>query len=141
MDKELFDKAFCLEFADMVRGRPGNLEEMLNKFIADKQNPEDEPEKIYTEVLTAASEMSNVTMDELESGKKYGDLPTCKQLTSKILHELGFKEKDISKNLPMLGLRITVHKQITKAGEYEESDKNFRKVLVQLRSKFELDSV
>lgn len=117
----------CIEVIGNIHENP----ELLNE-------PEEPDPNIYHQVLEAAAEMTNVTITELSSGKKYGNIPSCKQMTSKVLSELKCSEKSIALNLPMMGRRGTIHSQIKAASKYEGQEKSYRVVLNQLRSRFGL---
>ena len=136
----MYTREFVLEFAQLVRGNPmETIDELFDRFFECYEQPEPapEPQNIFLNVLISATERCNVTMEELESGRKYGDIPTVKQLTSKVLSELEHSQEKIAKELPMLGKRNAVQKQITTATRYAVNNKKpFLNVLVQLREKF-----
>ncbi len=139
-----FNKEFVLGFANLTRDQEGDIEEMFDEFLENYMKDPDESAEdiIYMDVLEEAAEMCSISMEELESGRKYGDIPTCKQMTSKVLHELKCTEESISRNLPLLGGRGTVHSQIMAAAKFERTELNFRVCLNQLRERFDLiDSV
>ena len=132
-----FNKQFCTDFAEYFTTSKLPVYRAFDKFLDKYLKEPERPEPgIYLEVLEAAAEFCNVTLDELCSGKKYGDIPTCKQMVSKVLHELKCSEESIALNLPMLGPRGTVHSQIMAATKYARSEKGFRLVLNQLRERF-----
>ena len=133
-----YNKQFVIEFGNLCRTSTETTEKLFTELESKYTKEHIETKGIYMEVLEASSEMCGVTMDELHSGQKYGDIPTCKQITSKILSEMRYSEENIAANLPALGKRGTVHSQIKAAGEYEEHNKTYRVVLNQMRSKFEI---
>ena len=137
--KQIYSKDFVIEFAEYFKAGDAPVYDAFNTFLDKYLNEPEEPDpNIYHQVLEAAAEMTNVTMMELSSGKKYGDLPSCKQMTSKVLSELKCSEESIALNLPMMGRRGTIHSQIKAASKYEGQEKNYRVVLNQLRSRFGL---
>lgn len=142
----MYSREFVITFGDLARKyRNIPLEELFDHAFeaTEATNPEAGPpeqqQNIFFQVMAAAAEMCNVTMAELESGNKYGDIPTVKQLTSKILSELEFSQKKIAVELPMLGKRNAIQQQVTAANKYAKSKKSFRVVLEQLREKFLLN--
>ena len=140
-----YTKEFVIEFANLARGNPMEpIEDLLDRFFECyqgddlEQPPPEQQQNIYYQVLAAAAEMCNVTLSELQSGKKYGDIPTVKQLTSKILSELEFSQEKIAKELPLLGKRNAIQQQVQAATKYSEH-KPFRNVLEQLRERFDIE--
>ncbi len=132
-----FNKQFCISFAEYFATNDLDIYQAFDKFLDKYLKEPEKPEPgIYLQVLEAAAEFCNITLDELCSGRKYGDIPSCKQMTSKVLHELKCSEKSIAENLPMLGPRATVHSQIMAAARYTRSEKGFRLVINQLRERF-----
>ncbi len=137
----VYSRQLTIDFAAHARNQPGELEDLLDTFMdsQDKLNPKPEPELgICLQVLEAAAEMCGISMNELDNGKKYGQIPSCKQMTAKILHELKCSDATISSKLPQMGSVGSIRSRREAASRYEKSptEKNYRKVLAQLRSKF-----
>ena len=136
-----YSKQFVLDFAEYYTGSEAPVLESFNTFLEMEEEEPDPDTKIYMEVLSMAAELCNVSMQELNSGLKYGALPTVKQLTAKILHELGHSEHFIANNLPVMRNRNTVHSQRMAANRYEAQEEGYRNVLNQLREAFGNDEV
>ena len=135
-----FNKQFVISFAEyFLEAGGGPVYDAFNTFLKKYIKEEEGPEPgIHMQVLEAAAEMCGITLTELQSGKKYGDIPTCKQLASKVLSELKCTEHSINKALPFMGHRGTIHSQIMAAAKYEKTELNFRVCLNQLRERFGL---
>ena len=131
----MFNKGFVVDFAEYYRDHHGTVSDAFDTFLEERKKPEPEP-GICEQVLEAAAEMTNVTQDELTNGKKYGDIPTCKQMTAKILHELKCSDETIASKLPQMGSYGSVRSRREAAARYEKVEKNYRLVMNQLRSKF-----
>jgi len=145
MGEMKYTKEFVIEFAKLVRAYYyKSIDELFDNFtdaiggFNEFKLSRDPQQSIFIQVLFSAAEMCNVTMEEIASGRKYGDIPTAKQLTSKILSELGYSQELITKELPELGKRNAVQQQIMKAGQYEERNVLFANVLNQLRGQFDI---
>ena len=139
-----YNRRLTLEFAAYTRSRSGELEELLNAFIKEIEKPDPKPEPevgVCLQVLESAAEMTNVSLQELSSGKKYGNLPSCKQLTALVLHELKCSDATIASKLPQMGTAGSVRSRRQAAGRYEKQEKSYRQVLEQLRTKFGINSV
>ena len=136
-----YNRKFCIDFANMVRGRPGDIEEMFDKFLDGREKPDPKPEPepgICEQVLEAAAEMCGVSMDELSNGKKYGSIPSCKQLTAKILNELKCSDVTIASKLPQMGTVGTIRSRREAAAKYQKVEAKYLAVMNQLREKFGL---
>lgn len=134
-----YSKQFVLDFAEYFKAGDTPVYEAFTAFLEMEEEEPDPDTKIYMEVLSMAAELCNVSMQELESGLKYGALPTVKQITSKILHELGHSEHFIANNLPVMRNRNTVHSQRMAANRYEAQEIGYRNVLNQLREAFGIE--
>ena len=129
-------KQFILDFAEYYNGSQAPVEEAFDTFLAEQDSkPEPEP-GICEQVLEAAAEMCNISLDELASGKKYGEIPTCKQISAQILHELKCSDETIAKNLPQMGSAGSIRSRREAAVRYQKTEANYRKVLNQLRERF-----
>ncbi len=136
-----FNKEFVIDFASFYRTGDAPIYEAFDAFLGKYLKEAEKPEPgIYLQVLQTAAEMCNVTMDELSGGRKYGEIPTCKQMASKILHELKCSEESIAKELPVMGVRGTVHSQIMAASKYENSEPSYKVVMMQLRERFGIEA-
>lgn len=134
-----YNRQLVLGFAAYARNNFGELEGLLNTFIEEmeKPNPKPEPEVgVCLQVLESAAEMTGVTMDELSSGKKYGSIPSCKQICAQILHELKCSDETIASNLPQMGTIGSIRSRREAAVKYQKVEKNYRQVLNQLRERF-----
>ena len=137
-----YNRRLTLEFASHARRKHGELEELLNAFIEEMEKPDPKPEPelgICFQVLEAAAEMTCVTMDEINSGRKYGSIPSCKQITCKILNELKCPDATIASKLPQMGSYGSVRSRRAAAIRYEQTEKSYRLVLAQLREKFNIE--
>ena len=132
-----FDKQFVIAFAEYYHTGTNTLystfDTFLDKYLKEQEKP---PPGIHLQVLEAAAEMTNVSMNELESGKKYGNLPTCKQFSAQILHELKCSDKTIANELPQMGSVGSIRSRREAASKYEKAENNYRLVMNQLRNKF-----
>lgn len=136
-----YNRKLCIDFANIARDRPGDIEEMFDKFLDGLEKPEPKPEPepgICKQVLEAAAEMCGVSMHELSSGMKYGAIPSCKQLTAKILNELKCSDVTIASKLPQMGTVGTIRSRREAAAKYQKVEKNYRVCLNQLRERFGL---
>ena len=137
----IYSKTFIIGFAKFTQEEnihPDDnafYNELFDRYLDEQKKPEPEP-GICEQVLEAAAEMTNVSMDELSSGKKYGDIPTCKQITSKILHELKCSDETIASKLPQMGSAGSIKSRREAAAKYQKTEKNYRQVLNQLRERF-----
>ncbi len=135
-----FNRQFCTDFAEYYTGSTTPVNDAFDTFLEESLKGPEEPEsKIYMQVLESAAEMCGVSMNELSNGRKYGEIPTCKQITCKILHELKCSNSDIIKELPQLGGYQSIRSRRIKATEYEETERSFKLVLMQLRTKFNVE--
>lgn len=138
-----YNRQLALDFAAHARSKLGDLGELLDTFIEKMEKPDPKPEPelgICEQVLEAAAEMTNVSIQELSSGKKYGNLPSCKQLTALVLHELKCSDATIASKLPQMGTAGSVRSRRQAAGRYEKQEKSYRQVLEQLRKKFNIET-
>lgn len=136
-----YNKDFIIGFAEYFKTSDDSVYDAFDIFEVlkeqEKPDPKPEPEQgICLQVLEAAAEMCSVSMDELSNGKKYGDIPTCKQMTAKILHELKCSDETIANELPQMGSVGSIRSRREAAARYEKVEKNYRQVMNQLRSKF-----
>ena len=145
-----YNRQIIINFAKFVHeynflpGDDADYNGLLDTFLdsQDKPNPKPEPEQgICLQVLEAAAEMCGISMNELDNGKKYGQIPSCKQMTAKILHELKCPDGTIASKLPQMGSVGSIRSRREAAARRENSggEKNYRQVLGQLRSKFNIE--
>lgn len=127
-----YTKQFLFKFAAEARKYPqADLDDLLSIFI------ESEDDKFtYMRVLDDVMERTKISHSELKSKRRYGRIPECKQITSRVLNEIGYSENRIAELLPELGGRITIHSQIAKSKDLEYSDKNYAMILNQLLQKY-----
>ena len=69
-------KQFVLDFAEYYNGSQAPVEEVFDTFLAEQESKPEPELGICLLVLESAAEMCNVSMIEIESGLKYGELPT-----------------------------------------------------------------
>ena len=131
----MFNESCMFLFAEYYRNHPGTVKDAFAAFLNEQKKPESEP-GICLEVLEAAAEMCGVSMNELSNGRKYGNIPTVKQLTAKILHELKCSDETIASKLPQMGSYGSVRSRREAAARRAKGEKNYRAVLEQLRKKF-----
>lgn len=134
----ILNKAFTIGFAEYYRNYSGTVNDAFDTFLDEKKKPEPEP-GICLQVLEATAEMCGVSMQEIGSGKKYGEIPTVKQISAKILHELKCSDETIASALPQMGSYGSIRSRRDAAGRYEKQEKSYRQVLEQLRDKFNIE--
>ena len=135
-----FNRQFCTDFAEYYTGSTTPVNDAFDTFLEESlKGPEETEPKIYMQVLEAAAEMCGVSLDELSNGKKYGEIPSCKQMTCKILSELRCSDSDIVKELPQMGGYQSIRSRRMAATRYESTERNYRLVLMQLRTKFNVE--
>lgn len=136
-----YNRQFCISFAKFVQEEnilpDDDYNQLFDEFEKKYSGEPEKPEPaIYNQVLEAAAEMCNVTRDELESGRKYGEIPSCKQMTCKILFELSNSDETIAHMLPMMGSVGSVRSRRAAASKYERTERSYRVVMNQLRERF-----
>lgn len=136
-----YTKDFVIGFAEYFKTQDLPVYQAFDIFEVLKENEKLHTEpSIYMQVLQATAEMTNVTMSELAGGKKYGEIPICKQISCAILHELKCSDESISKELLIqMGGVGSIRSRRLAAVRYESTERNYRLVLMQLRTKFNVE--
>lgn len=133
-NSKIYTKTTAINFAKFAREYDqADLYELFDHFIETQQDMD-----IFNRVLYAACEMNNVSIREMQGRHRYGNIPITKQMTSRILSELGYHESDIAMNLKELGTRSTIYSQIRTSKNDEETNVNYARILNQLRERFSL---
>lgn len=88
---------------------------------------------IFSKIELSVSEMCGISIQELKSGRKYGQIPTAKQLIVRILTELEYKPGTILENMPYMSNTQSIRSRYYASRTFEKYDKRFRIVLEQLK--------
>ena len=131
-----YSKTVLLKFAEEARKYPeAILPDLFDLFVDSKKDLD-----IFNQVLDASCELCNISFEEVKSGRRYGNIPFCRQLTSRILSEMGYSETLIAKSLPALGKRGAIISQIQTSKNDEATNPSYAGVLTELRKRFNLNN-
>lgn len=110
-----YNKQYLISFADYARKYPKvDLTGLLKQF--DRLNGYKEK---YYDVIETACELTGVSIPELKSGRRYGNIPACKKLLIHVLTSMSIPFDEINQLFPELGsekyIETTCMKEVPKS--------------------------
>lgn len=136
---------FVLEFANYFSANQSRINkhdgiesplELLREFDADYEVQNGTKSRRMRTIEKRVCEACGVTVDEIRSNRKYGNIPAARQIICYITYEMGYTEEVIAEAYGMK--RESVHHRRTKAIDFMDTEYVYRNIVKNLSKRFGL---